>query len=227
MDAGDLRRRAWRANIFFLPAMWVVLFVPAWTLNYWQAWLYWLIYVAGTAIGTEYFIRHDPALVQRRLAVGPAAEKEPRQKLIMSVASAIFIFTLAIPGIDHRLHWSNAPVWVALLGEAVVIAGYALVVGTVLQNSYAAATIRVEAGQPVVSSGLYALVRHPMYSGALLMLGFTPLALGSTWGMWMIVPIFAGLAWRLLDEERVLNRDLPGYAEYCERVRYRLVPGVW
>lgn len=227
MDAGELRARAWRANIFFLPAMWLVLFLPAWTLAYWQAWLYWLIYAAGTAVGTEYFIRRDPALVERRLAVGPAAEKEPRQKLIMTFASAIFILTLAVPGIDHHFHWSRAPAWVALAGEAGVIAGYALVAATVLQNSYAAATIRVEAGQPVVSSGLYAFVRHPMYAGALLMLGLTPLALGSTWGMWMIVPIFAGLAWRLLDEERVLKRDLPGYADYCDRVRYRLVPGVW
>jgi protein-S-isoprenylcysteine O-methyltransferase Ste14 len=227
MDVRDIRARAWRANAIFLPAMWVVLFLPAWTLDYWQAWLYWLIYAAGTLVGTEYFIRHDPKLVERRLAVGPAAEKEPRQKLIMTAASAIFIVTLIVPGIDHRLHWSELPVWPALLGEAGVLAGYTVIVATVMENSFAAATIRVEAGQPIISTGPYALVRHPMYSGALLMLGLTPLALGSAWGLLMIVPIFAGLAWRLIDEERVLKRDLPGYEDYCRRVRFRLLPGVW
>jgi protein-S-isoprenylcysteine O-methyltransferase Ste14 len=227
MNDAELRARAWRANGIFLPAMWLVLFLPAWTLHYWQAWLYWLIYAVGTTIGTEYFLKRDPKLVERRLAVGPAAEKEPRQKLIMSVASVIFILSLAIPGIDHRLHWSAVPAWLVLLGEAGVLAGYAVIVATVLQNSYAAATIRVEAGQPLVSTGIYAIVRHPMYSGALLMLGFTPLALGSSWGTLMALPTLFGLAWRLLDEERILARDLPGYVDYCRHVRYRLIPGVW
>jgi protein-S-isoprenylcysteine O-methyltransferase Ste14 len=227
MNDTDIRSRAWRANGLFLPAMWLVLFLPAWTLDYWQAWLYWLIYAVGTVIGTAYFLRRDPKLIERRLTIGPAAEKEPKQKLIMSAASIIFILTLVIPGIDHRLHWSDLSPWPALLGEAGVLAGYAIVAATVLQNSYAAATIRVEAEQPVVSTGLYAIVRHPMYSGSLLMLGLTPLALGSAWGLLMIVPIFAGLSWRLIDEERVLKRDLPGYEDYCRKVRYRLVPFVW
>lgn len=227
MDVREVRARAWRANGIFLPAMWVLLFLPAWTLDYWQAWLYWLIYAAGTAIGTEYFLRRDPELIERRLAVGPAAEKDPRQKLIMSVASVCFILALVIPGIDRRLHWSELPVWPALLGEAGVLAGYAIIVATVLENSYAAATVRVEEGQPIISTGLYALVRHPMYSGALLMLGLTPLALGSAWGLLLIVPTVGALAWRLLDEERILRRDLPGYEDYCRRVRFRLLPGVW
>ena len=201
----DLRRHAWRALALFLPAMWLLLFLPAWTLRYWQAWVYWLIYA-----GTHYLLKHDPKLLERRLAVGPAAEREKAQKIIMTVASACFILTLAIPGIDHRLHWSAVPPWLVLLG-----------------NSYAAATIRVEAEQPIIATGPYAIVRHPMYSGALLMLGITPLALGSYWGLLMVVPIVAALAWRLIEEERFLARNLPGYAGYCRKVRWRLIPGLW
>jgi protein-S-isoprenylcysteine O-methyltransferase Ste14 len=227
MNSAELRRRVWRANLFFLSAMWLVLFLPAWTLHYWQAWLYWLIYAALVLAGTAYLLERDPKLVERRLSVGPAAEKERSQKIIMVFASVVFALTLIIPGIDHRLHWSDAPAWLALLGQVGVLLGYAMIFWVVRANSYAAATIRVEADQPVVSTGPYAIVRHPMYGGALLMLGLTPLALGSLWGLLMIVPIVAGLAWRLLDEERYLARNLRGYAEYCARVRYRLVPFVW
>jgi protein-S-isoprenylcysteine O-methyltransferase Ste14 len=227
MNSAELRRRVWRANLFFLSAMWLVLFLPAWTLHYWQAWLYWLIYAALVLAGTAYLLERDPKLVERRLSVGPAAEKERSQKIIMVFASVVFVLTLIIPGIDHRLHWSDAPAWLALLGQVGVLLGYAMIFWVVRANSYAAATIRVEADQPVVSTGPYAIVRHPMYGGALLMLGLTPLALGSLWGLLMIVPIVAGLAWRLLDEERYLARNLRGYAEYCARIRYRLVPFVW
>ena len=227
MDLSELRRRAWRANSLFLPAMWLLLFLPAWTLRYWQAWLYWLLYAALTAAGTTYLLKRDPKLVERRLSVGPGAEKEKTQKIIMVFASICFVLSLVIPGIDHHLHWSAVPVWLVLLANAVVVLGYAFMLVVVRTNSYAAATIRVESEQPVISTGPYALIRHPMYSGALLMLGLTPLALGSYWGVLMIVPTFIGLAWRLLDEERYLARNLPGYTEYCARTRYRLIPLVW
>jgi protein-S-isoprenylcysteine O-methyltransferase Ste14 len=225
--ASDLRHPAWRANLLFLVGMWALLFPPAWTLRYWQAWVYWLIYAAMVVAGTHYFLKHDPKLVERRLAVGPGAERETTQKIIMTVALACFILSLIIPGIDHRLHWSAVPPWLVLLGNAGVVLGYAVIFIVVRENSFAAATIRVESEQPVISSGPYAIVRHPMYSGALLMLGITPLALGSYWGLLMVVPIFAALAWRLLDEERFLTRNLPGYADYCQRVRFRLIPGIW
>lgn len=223
----DLRRHAWRALALFLPAMWLLLFLPAWTLRYWQAWVYWLIYAAISVAGTHYLLKHDPKLLERRLAVGPAAEREKAQQIIMTVASACFILTLAIPGIDHRLHWSAVPPWLVLLGNAGVILGYAFIFVVVRENSYAAATIRVEAEQPIISTGPYAIVRHPMYSGALLMLGITPVALGSYWGLLMVVPIVAALAWRLIEEERFLTRNLPGYAGYCRKVRWRLIPGLW
>ena len=223
----ELRRRAWKALAIYLPSMWLLLFLPAWTLGYWQAWVYWLLYAALSVAGTRYLLEHDPKLVERRLAVGPGAEREKTQKIIMIFATACFVLTLSIPGIDHRLHWSSVPPWLALLGDAGVVLGYACIFAVVRENSYAAATIRVEAEQPIISTGPYAIVRHPMYSGALLMLGITPLALGSTWGLLMVLPILAALAWRLLDEERFLTRNLPGYADYCRRVRFRLIPGIW
>jgi len=223
----DLPRRAWRATALFLIGLLLALFLPAWTLNYWQAWLYWSIYAATSVVGTAYLLKVDPGLIARRLAVGPAAETEDSQKRIMTFASACYALLLVMPGFDHHWHWSDVPVWLVLLANAGSLAGYAMVFLVVRANSYAAATVRVEPGQPVISSGPYALVRHPMYSGALLMLGATPLALGSYWGLLVGIPTAAGLVWRLIDEERFLLRNLPGYAEYCGKVRSRLIPCIW
>jgi protein-S-isoprenylcysteine O-methyltransferase Ste14 len=145
----------------------------------------------------------------------------------MTVASICFVLLLVVPAIDRRLDWSSVPWWLVLVGDAGVMLGYAAIFAVVRANSYAAATVRVEKDQPVISTGPYAIVRHPMYSGALLFLGLIPLALCSYWGLLLAVPTFAGLAWRAADEERVLIRDLPGYADYCRKVRWRLVPGIW
>jgi protein-S-isoprenylcysteine O-methyltransferase Ste14 len=225
-DAG-LARRAWRANAGFLIALWVVLFVPAWTLHYWQAWLYWLVFAILQIAGTVYLLRRDPKLIERRLSAGPAAEQEASQKIIMTVASVCFALTFIVPGLDRHFGWSHVPPWLALLGGLGVLLGYAFIYAVVRENSYAASTIRVEQAQPVISTGPYALVRHPMYSGALVMSGLTPLALGSYWGLLLFFPLAGILAWRLLDEERYLARNLPGYDAYCRATRYRLMPGLW
>jgi protein-S-isoprenylcysteine O-methyltransferase Ste14 len=138
-----------------------------------------------------------------------------------------FVLLIVVPGFDRRWHWSSVPGWLAILANLLVVLGLLGTAVVLRQNAYAASTIRVEAEQPIASTGLYAIVRHPMYSAALLMLVFTPLALGSYWSLLLIVPMIGVLAWRLLDEERFLVRNLPGYAEYRERTRYRLIPGVW
>jgi len=223
----DLHHRAWRATAIFLVVLLVVLFLPAWTLNYWQAWVYWLIYAASSIAGTAYLLKVDPALIERRLAVGPVAEQEGSQRRIMTFLSVCYVLLLVIPGFDQHWHWSDVPAWLVWLGQAGSILGYAMIFVVVRENSYAAATIRVEAEQPVISTGPYAIVRHPMYSGALPMLGCTPLALGSYWGLLVDIATFAGLAWRLIDEEQFLMRNLPGYGDYCRNVRYRLIPFVW
>jgi protein-S-isoprenylcysteine O-methyltransferase Ste14 len=159
--------------------------------------------------------------------VGPFAEQRPTQKIIMAITLVGFVSLLVLPGLDHRWHWSAVPLWLVLAANAGVVLSFVVFFIVLKQNSYAASTIRVETGQPVVSTGAYAIVRHPLYSGALLFLLFTPLALGSCWTLLVLIPVIPVLAWRLLDEERFLQQNLPGYAEYCRATRFRLIPWIW
>jgi protein-S-isoprenylcysteine O-methyltransferase Ste14 len=222
-----LERRVWLQTALFLPVFAAMLFAPAGTFRFWQAWLFGAIFVAATTWLGLYFLKHDPALIERRMKVGPAAEQEPAQKIIMAITLGGFLAIMLLPGFDRRWHWSSVPAWLVLLADAGVIASFVVFFVVMKQNSYAAATIRVEADQPVISTGLYGVVRHPMYAGALLLLVCIPLALGSYWTLLILVPLLPVLAWRLLDEERFLLANLPGYTDYCRKVRYRLVPGVW
>lgn len=223
----ELRRRTLESSAKFIVALGVIIVLPSLSLTYWQGWLYWALFAAFTIGGSLYFLKYDPALVERRLAVGPTAETEKSQKIIMSAASVCVVLLFALPGLDHLFGWSHVPAWLVIAADIAVMLSYGLVCYVLSVNSYAAATITTGADQPVISTGPYAYVRHPMYSGALLMFGLTPLALGSYWSLLLVIPLAAVFAWRLLDEERVLKRDLPGYAAYCDKVRYRLVPGVW
>ena len=222
-----LWRQAWPRQLVFLIFMAAVLFVPAGTLNFWQAWLFLAVFAACTVMVGLYFVMHDPALVERRMKVGPVAEQEPRQRLILSLLLAGLLLMLIVPGFDRRWHWSNVPGWLSILAEIGMAASFVLFFFVMKQNSYAAATVRVEGEQKVISTGLYGVVRHPMYMATLPLMIAIPLVLGSYWTLLLVIPLLPVLAWRLLDEERVLRRDLPGYADYCRRVRYRLIPGVW
>jgi protein-S-isoprenylcysteine O-methyltransferase Ste14 len=223
----DLGRRVWLQTALSLPGFAFLLFAPAGTFRFWQAWLYGAIFFAAAAGLGLYFLKHDPALIGRRMIIGPGAEQEPAQKIIIAITLIGFLALMILPGFDRRWHWSSVPVWLVLLADAAVVASFVIFFVVMKQNSYAAATITVEAGQPVVSTGLYGVIRHPMYAGALLLLAATPLALGSYWTLLVAVLFVPLLAWRLLDEERFLTRNLPGYADYCRKVRTRLVPGVW
>src|SRR3954464_9707256 len=159
----------------------LVIFLPAWSLRYWQGWLYWLIFgMAGFVLGL-YFVRHDPGLVARRMQAGPKAEKEPRQKLILSCASVTLVAVYVVSGLDQRFRWSSVPSWLVLIADLLVILGAYGFYVTFRENSYAASTVTVETGQPVISSGPYATVRHPMYTAAIVLYLATPLALAS-WG---------------------------------------------
>lgn len=208
-------------------ALGVMLFLPAGSLHFWQGWLYGFVFVAATAAISLYFLKHDPKLVERRMHVGPMAEQRPTQKIIMAITLLGFVLLLVLPGLDYRWHWSAVPPRLVLAANAGVALSFVVFFIVLKQNSYAASTIRVETDQPVVSTGVYAIVRHPLYSGALLFLAFTPLALGSYWTLLVLVPIVPVLVWRLLDEERFLKQSLPGYAGYCSAVRFRLIPWIW
>lgn len=174
-----------------------------------------------------YFARNDPALVARRMKAGPKAEKEPRQMLILACASVTLVALYIACGLDHRFHWSSVPSWLVLIADLLVILGAYGFYVTFRENSYASSTVTVEAGQPVISTGPYAAVRHPMYTAAIILYVATPVALASWWGLIPAAVLVAVIVWRLLDEENYLACNLPGYESYRSKVRRRLVPGVW
>jgi len=205
----------------------ILVFLPAGTLEYWQAWLFTGLFVGCSLAITAYLAIVDPKLLESRMNAGPGAEKERSQKIIVSFALICFAALPVIAALDHRFGWSHVPPSVVILGNALIVLSYVGFYFVFRANRYGAATIQVSEGQRVASTGAYAVVRHPMYSWALLMTAGMPLALGSWWGLVMLVPTIAGIVARLLAEERFLARNLPGYAEYMQKVVYRLVPFVW
>jgi protein-S-isoprenylcysteine O-methyltransferase Ste14 len=219
--------RALRSSIYGFFAMAALLFVPAGTLDYWQAYVFMAVFVGGATAITVYLAIKDPKLLERRMNVGPTAEKEPTQKVIMVFALLGFIALLVVPALDRRFMWSSVPPRVSVIGDLLVALGFLLVYFVIRENSYAASTIQVAEGQTVISTGPYAVVRHPMYAGVLPLLIGTPVALGSWWGLFTLILFMPALIWRLLDEERFLHKNLPGYTQYTQKVRYRLVPFVW
>jgi protein-S-isoprenylcysteine O-methyltransferase Ste14 len=204
-----------------------LIFIPAGTLDYWQAWLFLACYFAASLVVSLWLMRNDPELLRRRMRGGPFAEGERSQKLIMTITSAGFVGLLVVPGLDHRFAWSGAPAVVAIVGDLLLLLGWAGIVAVFRANTYAAATIRVDEGQTVISTGPYAIVRHPMYAAALIMLLGIPLALASWWGVLVWAALLPALAWRLIDEEHLLVRDLEGYSDYRRVVRSRLIPYIW
>lgn len=205
----------------------ILLLAPAWTLDYWQAWVYLLVFAVSAALITAYLWKEDPQLLERRINAGPGAENEKSQKLIQLLASFVFMGAMILPSLDHRFSWSAVPLPIVVTGDVLVAVGFLIVFLVFKENTFTAATIAVTPDQNVVSTGPYAVVRHPMYAGALVMLFGTPLALGSLWGLVMFIPMIFTIAWRARDEERFLLRNLSGYEHYCQMVRYRLVPFVW
>ena len=220
----SLGARAWLAVAALAVVMALLLFVPAGTARYWQAWAYLSVFIGASAVTTLDLMKRDRALLERRRGGGPTGEKRPAQKLIMWCTSIGFIVLLVVPALDHRYRWSVAPLSVVLAGDLLVAVGFVLVARVYRENTFTSATIEVAENQQVISTGPYAIVRHPMYAGAFLYLLGTPLALGSYWGLVPLAAILPFLIWRLFDEERLLARRLPGYAEYQQRVRHRLVP---
>jgi len=171
-----------------------------------------------------YLMKNGPALLARR---SRRAQKETSQKIIMSFAKIAFVALLVVSALDHRFRWSSVPPPAVLAAEVLVAMGFYLIFLVYKENPFTAAIIQVEKEQKVISTGPYAIVRHPMYSGALLMRLATPPALGSWWGLVVFIPMLPFLIWRLFDEEKYLSKNLSGYAEYCKRVRSRLIPGIF
>ncbi|HKF65557.1 MAG TPA: isoprenylcysteine carboxylmethyltransferase family protein [Vicinamibacterales bacterium] len=222
-----LKTRARFALAALAVVMALLLFLPAGTVHWWQAWVYLVIFVGASWLTTVYLERNDPALLERRMRGGPTAEKEPQQKVVMLGASLGFIALLVVPALDRRFGWSVVPVWLVAGGVILAALGFYLIFRVYRVNTFTAATIQVTPDQHVVSTGPYAIVRHPMYASASLYVIGTPVALGSYWGLLAAVAMLPFLIWRLLDEERLLARSLSGYTEYQKKVPYRLVPRIW
>ena len=219
-----LARTVWTRLLLGIPALGALLFIPAGTLAYWEAWLYLAILLIPMFCVFRYLLKNDPQLLARRMQM---REREVAQRRIIAVSSLYFLVVFTLPGFDHRWDWSDVPPLVVITADLVVMLGYGMFFLVLRENQYAARTIRVEQGQRVISSGPYALVRHPMYLGVTLMYLASPLALGSYWALLpalLIVPILVA---RIINEEKVLERDLAGYREYKQITRYRLLPGVW
>lgn len=208
-------------------AMGLLLFIPAGTVRYWQAWVFLIAFFVPAALIGVYLARHDPALQSRRLRGGPTAEKETAQKIIMLFVSIEFVGLLVVPALDHRFGWSRMPLFLVIAGDLLVVAGFYITFLAYKENTFSAATVEVERDQRVITTGPYAHLRHPQYAGALLYLFGMPLALGSFWGLLVFAALVPMLIWRLIDEERLLACELPGYRQYQERVRWRLLPGIF
>jgi len=223
-DQSTLTKMVVSRYVMAFVAIAAIIFLPAWSLRYWQGWLYMAILFIPMLFVMVYMLRNAPDLLERRLRM---RERETQQKKIIALSYIPFFAAYILPGFDVRLGWSNVPAWVSIAAALVVLAGYAIVFLVFRENQYASRVVEVEKEQSVISSGPYGVVRHPMYVGMILLYVFSPLVLGSYWAMIPALFILPVIVARILNEEKVLARDLNGYPEYMQKVRYRLIPGVW
>jgi len=220
----NLARKTTIGLIQLIIGLGALLFVPAWTMDFWQARAYVFVFSASVVLIFVYLYKNDPKLLERRLN---RAEKEKNQKRIQLYIFLTYIGAFVLSSLDHRFLWSDVPFSVVMAGDVLVALGYLIIFIALRENPFAAATIEVTPDHKVISTGPYAAIRHPMYSGGIVILLGTPLALGSWWGLLIFIPMIFIMAWRLLDEEEFLSQGLSGYKEYCQKVRYRLVPFIW
>ena len=221
---------AWQATVgllFLLLVMGLLIFIPVWTLNYWQGWAFLLSFAVPVTLISAYFLKHNPRLIKTRVRAGPTAETQRRQQLIQTIAAISFITLLLTPGLDHHYLGSTLPWPLSILGDILVVTGLTVVAFVFQENTYTSATIEIQTNQHVITTGPYAHIRHPMYTGAFLMLLGVPLALASLLAYIPTFILFVIIIARLLDEEHYLAAHLTGYPEYQQQVHYRLIPHLW
>jgi protein-S-isoprenylcysteine O-methyltransferase Ste14 len=222
-----LLARALMGFIFLFLVIATVLFGLSGTLHDGRAWAMLAMFFGCAGVITVWLWFRDKALLERRVKAGPGSEPDPIQNVVQAVAGLVFLATFAVPGLDRRFGWSHAPLAVSLAGDGMIAIGFLIVFLTFRENTFTAGTIEVAEGQHVIDSGPYAVVRHHMYAGALVMIAGIPLAIGSWWGLIAAVVLVPILVWRLLREETFLAANLAGYDAYRGRVRYRLAPIFW
>jgi protein-S-isoprenylcysteine O-methyltransferase Ste14 len=210
----------------FALALVALIFIPAGTLNYWQAWLMLAVYAVSAVVMVVYLRATNPAALERRER-SPLEEQSPSQQRIVLAAIVCYFAVYVVAGLDHRFGWSSVTPTVLFVGNALIVASFIVFALVLRTNTFAATNIAVESGQQVATTGPYAIVRHPMYCGVILLVAGIALALGSYWAVLLVLPTAAFFTFRLLDEERFLDKNLPGYAGYREQTRWRLIPGIF
>ncbi len=224
LDLGRLKRTVFLRFGMAGPMLTAMFFIPAGTWNYWQAWIYMAVLLILMGLVLTYLLKNDPQLLERRMRT---KEKEKKQQSIILLSYPVFLAAFLLPGFDRRYGWSSVPLWLVLVAEFIVLAGYLIFFRVLKENRFLSRIVEVDRDQRVIDTGPYAVVRHPMYAGILPLYLFSPLALGSFWALIPAAPLILVIVARILNEEKVLARDLPGYAEYRRRVKYRLIPGIW
>lgn len=223
----DLEIRAYKGVVQFIFVFWIVIFLPAWSLYYWQGWIYFAIFSISILIITAYFLKHDRELIERRLKGGPGGEKEKSQKIIQTITAVIFISLTLFPGFDHRFLWSQVPPYISVAADVLVALGFYIIFLVFKENSFTSAIIETDKNQKVISTGPYKIIRHPMYGGAFILFLAAPVAMGSSWGVLFSLLLTIMMAVRLLDEEKFLKKNLKGYEEYCRKTPFHLIPFIW
>lgn len=202
----------------------VMLFLPAWTFNFYNAWIFiGILFVPVLIMGVVLFIK-APTLLEKRLN---HKEKEKTQKGVIALSGLMFPAGFVLSALDFRFAWSSVPLWLVIFDSVLFLLGYAMFAEVTRENAYLSRTVEVQQGQKLVDTGLYGIVRHPMYLATLFMFLPMPLILGSVWGLipFALYPVIIVI--RILNEEKVLTSSLEGYDKYKTRVKYRLIPFVW
>jgi protein-S-isoprenylcysteine O-methyltransferase Ste14 len=223
----NLLVKALAGFIFLFLVLGIMIFAPAGTIHYFQGWVYLFAFGVPVLLITFYLAKNDPGLLERRVKAGAVAEKEKTQKGIQTVANVFFCLVYIVAGFDIRYHWSSIPQNISYIADIFVVLGLFIVFLVFKENSYTSAIIEVGNDQKVISTGPYSLMRHPMYSGAILMMLATPIALGSYWALFGVIPLIWVIILRLLEEEKFLLKNLPGYEDYCRKVIFHIIPFVW
>jgi protein-S-isoprenylcysteine O-methyltransferase Ste14 len=220
------KAKLWLWTITATVLLGLALFLSTGTINYWQAWVYLMVSAAST-VPLMFYITKDPILLENRTKAGPTAEQRPLQRIIVACLAIPYIAAFIVPGLDHRFGWSHVPLWLSMVGDLSIIVAMWIAYRVFKENSYGSATVEIAQNQKVISTGPYAIVRNPMYSGAAVYFIATSLALGSYWGLIPAALVILGFVWRLFDEEKLLAQSLPGYTDYCTKVRWHLIPGIF
>ncbi len=224
MDKKKLAIITYSRFISGIPVLGLAFFLPAGTINYWEAWVYLALLFIPMFFMMQYLMKNDPALLERRMRTRETASE---QSLLIKLSYIYFLVTFLLPGFDKRYGWSNTPLWLIVLADVFVLLGYIMVVWVFRTNSYASRTVEVDVDHKVISTGPYAIVRHPMYVGVTTLYVLSPLALGSIWALIPSVLIIPIIVARIISEERILAKELTGYTDYQQKVKYRLIPNVW